>query len=53
MGKQQDERAARLAEALRENLRRRKAQSRGGRGVDAGVRDGESPPDDAADSAQS
>jgi hypothetical protein len=30
MSKQQDERAKRLAEALRENLRRRKAQSRDG-----------------------
>jgi len=30
MGKQQDERERRLAEALRENLRRRKAQSRAG-----------------------
>lgn len=29
MSKQQDEREKRLAEALRENLRRRKAQARG------------------------
>jgi hypothetical protein len=29
MNKQQDARAKRLAEALRENLRRRKAQARG------------------------
>jgi hypothetical protein len=29
MGKQDEERAKRLAEALRENLRRRKAQARG------------------------
>jgi len=30
MSKADDERAKRLAEALRENLRRRKAQARGG-----------------------
>ena len=29
MGKQQDDRAKRLAEALRQNLRRRKSQARG------------------------
>jgi hypothetical protein len=38
MSKVDDERARRLAEALRDNLRRRKAQARGGEG-------GAAPPD--------
>jgi hypothetical protein len=36
MSKAEDERAKRLAEALRQNLRRRKAQARGDAGRDAG-----------------
>lgn len=40
MGKEDEERKRRLAEALRQNLRRRKAQARGG------------PPEEAAQSAE-
>ncbi|MBY8823728.1 hypothetical protein [Sphingomonas colocasiae] len=53
MGKQQDERAARLAEALRENLRRRKAQAREGQGDGAPVDARESASTDAGDSSES
>ena len=35
MSKSEDERARRLAEALRQNLRRRKAQARGDEGAEA------------------
>jgi len=38
MGQAEDERAKRLAEALRANLRRRKAQARGGEVPVAAVR---------------
>ncbi|WP_182911903.1 hypothetical protein [Sphingomonas cavernae] len=46
MGKADDERARRLAEALRQNLRRRKAQARGAAEAPAHVRAAE----DAKDS---
>jgi hypothetical protein len=41
MGKADEERARRLAEALRQNLRRRKAQARGEEGDKPAERDGE------------
>jgi hypothetical protein len=40
MGAEEDERKKRLAEALRQNLRRRKAQARGA-SADPPVRDGD------------